>query len=51
MIPLAGGTTADVFLVARVTSQNLVIAALAATVCVAPFTGRWVVLPWRARPT
>jgi hypothetical protein len=48
MAPLAIGTTLDVYLVARVIAQSVVIAAACAAAASGTFLSLWVVLPRRA---
>ena len=48
MAPLAIGTTLDVYLVARVIAQSVVIAAACAAAASITFLALWVVLPRRA---
>ncbi len=49
MIPLAAGTTADVYLIARIIAQSVIVAACCASFCVIAFALLWAVLPARAR--
>ena len=49
MAPLAIGTAADVYLVARIVSESIALAAGAAVVGLAAFVTLWAIVPIRAR--